>query len=107
MRHGDRLRGRLPSRRPDGRRRDGGTFDADVPPDGLCKQASANNWCTCVADAMAPNMGAWNCDPFANVTAVIAVFDRLLDTAPFEPGMDPIKGVMTTSATATTPPSTS
>lgn len=83
---------------------DGGTFDADVPPDGLCRQASANNWCTCtVPDPMAPNMGTWNCDPFANVTAVIAVFDRLLDTAPFEPGTDPIKGVMTTSATGGTP----
>ena len=38
------------------------------------------------ADAMDPNVGTWNCDPFANVTAVIAVFDRLLDTAPFDPG---------------------
>ena len=29
---------------------------------------------------------AWDCAPFANVTAVIAVFDRLLDTAPLDPG---------------------
>ena len=80
---------------------DGGTLDADVPPDGLCRLASAttNNWCTCVADGMDPNVGTWNCDPFANVTAVIAVFDRLLDTAPFDPGTAPVTGVMTTSAT--------
>src|SRR3954471_3663798 len=82
---------------------DGGTLDADLPPDTLCRQASANNWCTCGADATDPSMGTWNCDPFANVTAVIAVFDRLLDTAPFEPGMDPVKGVMTTSATGGSP----
>ena len=31
-------------------------------------------------------MGAWNCEPFANVIAVIAIFDRLLDTAPLDPG---------------------
>ena len=48
---------------------------------------------------MDPNVGTWNCDPFANVTAVIAVFDRLLDTAPFDPGTAPVTGVMTTSAT--------
>jgi hypothetical protein len=79
---------------------DGGTLDANVPPDGVCRQASANNWCTCAApDEMKPDEGLWNCDPFANVTAVIAVFDRLLDTAPFEPGTAPVAGVMTTSAT--------
>jgi len=84
---------------------DGGTLDADAPPDGLCRLASAttNNWCTCVADGMDPNVGTWNCDPFANVTAVIAVFDRLLDTAPFEPGTAPTAGVMTTSATGGAP----
>jgi hypothetical protein len=82
---------------------DGGTLDADVPPDSLCRQASANNWCTCGADAMDPSMGTWNCDPFVSVTAVIAVFDRLLDTAPFEPGTAPVAGVMTTSATGGSP----
>jgi hypothetical protein len=85
---------------------DGGALDADVPPDGLCRQATAstNNWCTCmVPDPMAPDVGSWNCDPFANVTAVIAVFDRLLDTAPFDPGTAPVAGVMTTSATGGSP----
>jgi hypothetical protein len=84
---------------------DGGTLDADAPPDGLCRLASAttNNWCTCVADGMDQNVGTWNCDPFANVTAVIAVFDRLLDTVPFDPGTAPSGGVMTTSATGVPP----
>jgi hypothetical protein len=80
------------------------TSDAcDPRMDGLCRLASANNWCTCVADSTDMTMGAWNCDPFANVTAVIAVFDRLLDTAPFEPGDAPIAGAMTTSATGGLP----
>jgi hypothetical protein len=83
---------------------DGGTLDADAPPDTICRQASANNWCTCAApDQMKPDEGVWNCDPFASVTAVIAVFDRLLDTAPFEPGTAPVAGVMTTSATGGAP----
>lgn len=74
--------------------------DADggaAPPDALCRQVSANNWCTCVAGDMDPNMGTWNCDPFANVTSVIAVFDRLLDTTPFDTATGPVAGVMTTS----------
>jgi len=75
----------------------------DPAGDGLCRLAADNNWCTCVADSMDATMGAWNCDPFANVTAVIAVFDRLLDTAPFEPGDAPVTGVMTTSATGGSP----
>ena len=56
--------------------------------DGLCRQASAMNWCNCFPDAADDTglTGAWDCAPFANVTAVIAVFDRLLDTAPLDPG---------------------
>ena len=40
---------------------DGGTLDADVPPDGLCRLASAttNDWCTCVADGIDPHVGTW------------------------------------------------
>jgi hypothetical protein len=81
------------------------TSDACNPEmDGLCRLASADNWCTCVADSPeTTTMGTWNCDPFANVTAVIAVFDRLLDTAPFEPGDAPVTGVMTTGATPAVP----
>jgi len=62
---------------------DGGT---DAPPDGLCRNAPAMNWCTCVADATDASVGAWNCAEFTNVMAVIAVFDRLLDTTPLDPG---------------------
>jgi hypothetical protein len=61
---------------------------AGDPPDGLCRQASAMNWCNCAADP-ADDTGAtfiWDCSPFTNVTAVIAVFDRLLDTTPLDPG---------------------
>jgi len=63
---------------------------AGTPPDGLCRQASAMNWCNCVfvPDPMdATNMlSIWDCSPFTNVSAVIAVFDRLLYTAPLDPG---------------------
>ena len=54
----------------------------------LCRQASAMNWCNCVPgrDDDTGVTGAWDCTPFTNVTAVIAVFDRLLDTAPLDPG---------------------
>ena len=66
----------------------GGAGDGGVglPADSLCRDATAPNWCTCVADADDGTMGIWSCEPFANVMAVIAVFDRLLDTAPFETG---------------------
>jgi hypothetical protein len=59
-----------------------------TPPDGLCRQASAMNWCNCIPDDadMTGMTGNWDCSPFANVSAVIAVFDRLLDTAPLDPG---------------------
>ena len=54
----------------------------DPSSDALCQQ-SATSWCTCVADATDMTMGAWDCAPF-EVLAVVAVFDRLLDTAPFD-----------------------
>jgi hypothetical protein len=63
---------------------DGGMFDADVPPDTLCRQANAMNWCTCVA-GMDPMVGTWQCPLFASVVAVIAVFDRVLFTEPLAP----------------------
>jgi hypothetical protein len=84
---------------------DGGMFDANVPPDTLCRQASADNWCTCMPDGMNPNQGTWGCEPFTNVLAVIAVFDRLLDTAPLDPGdAAGLTTILTTSATAGSPP---
>lgn len=57
------------------------------PPDGLCWQAPMS-WCNCLPDpADTTGMAfAWDCSPFTNVSAVIAVFDRLLDTAPLDPG---------------------
>ena len=74
------------------------TGDACMPapappavPDTLCRLASASNWCMCtVTDPMGdPNVGTWGCDPFSNVMAVVAVFDRLLDTTPLDPGDAP------------------
>jgi hypothetical protein len=49
------------------------------------------NWCrcrgvsSCPEFAPGPEMSTWDCFPFAPTTSFIAVFDRLLDTAPFEP----------------------
>ena len=62
---------------------DGGV---DVPADTLCRNGTANNWCSCVPDAADGTMGKWSCEPFANVMAVIAVFDRLLDPTQLDPG---------------------
>jgi hypothetical protein len=53
------------------------------------------NWCRCrgasqcpefssVLGFTVPTMSTWNCGPFAPSTSFIAMFDRLLDTAPFE-----------------------
>jgi hypothetical protein len=80
---------------------DGGTFDAMVPPDALCRQTSAMNWCTCVTTDpdTDPTAGTWSCDPLTNVAGVIAVFDRLLDTAPLDPGdAAGVTGLMTVDA---------
>jgi hypothetical protein len=54
-------------------------------PDTLCRDVAASHWCNCIADGTDPTMGAWNCDPFVGVISVIAIFDRLLDTAPLDP----------------------
>jgi hypothetical protein len=65
---------------------DGGDGGVALPADSLCRNATAQNWCTCVADGDDGTKGAWSCEPFSNVMAVIAVFDRLLDTTPLDPG---------------------
>ena len=63
--------------------------EADPPeiPDTLCRDVAASHWCNCIADNADPTMrmGTWNCDPFVGVISVIAIFDRLLDTAPLDP----------------------
>ena len=83
---------------------DGGTIDADLPPDTLCRQVEDMNWCTCVADGQDPSVGKWNCDKFTNVVAVIAVFDRLLDTTPLDPGdASAVEDVMQTSVSSGAP----
>jgi hypothetical protein len=81
---------------------DAGDGGVALPPDSLCRDATAQNWCTCVADADDGTMGVWSCEPFANVMAVIAVFDRLLDTAPFEVGDAGLIDVVTADATPAT-----
>jgi hypothetical protein len=62
---------------------------ADPPEtaDTLCRDAAASHWCSCVADQadMTMRMGTWSCDPFVNVISTIAIFDRVLDTAPLDP----------------------
>ena len=58
-----------------------------MPPvgDTMCRQVAAQNFCSCVTDTSDPPVSTWDCPQFSNVTAVIAVFDRLLDTKPLEP----------------------
>jgi hypothetical protein len=66
---------------------------ADPPqtPDTLCRNVAAGHWCNCLADAADTTgmMGTWNCDPFGGVVQVVAIFDRLLDTTPLDPGDEP------------------
>jgi len=79
---------------------DGGTA---LPADSLCRNATAQNWCSCVPDADDGAMGVWSCEPFTNVMAVIAVFDRLLDTSPLDPGdAAGLSDVVTADATPAT-----
>lgn len=94
----------------DGGDADGGASDAGATgvttgaacapaTDVLCQQKATADWCSCVADGMDPTMGTWSCAPFAATAGVIAVFDRLLSTAPF----DAVDGGAT-AAVVTTPP---
>ena len=55
------------------------------PGDTLCRHATMNNWCNCVADAMDMTMGTWSCAPIGPVASVVAVFDRLIDVSMFDP----------------------
>ena len=51
---------------------DAGDGGVGLPVDSLCRDATAQNWCTCVADATDGTMGVWSCEPFTNVMAVVA-----------------------------------
>jgi hypothetical protein len=82
---------------------------ADPPetPDTLCRDVAASHWCNCVPDNADPmmRMGTWNCDPFVGVISVIAIFDRLLDTAPLDlddPANSPADIATATAGTAAT-----
>jgi hypothetical protein len=71
-------------------------------PDSLCRDAATDHWCSCVADGTDMTMGAWSCDPFSGVISVIAIFDRLLDTAPLDPGDEPALSDIATVTAGTT-----
>jgi hypothetical protein len=82
--------------------------DAGTSADTLCRAAATNDWCSCIApDPMEPTVGAWSCQPFAAVMGVIAIFDRLLKTAPFDGadgGASPDVASLTIGAAATPAP---
>jgi hypothetical protein len=59
---------------------DAGAVVADASVDAASADAGGKS------DAAAPLGGTWNCDPFAPTSVALFVFDRLLDTAPFDPG---------------------
>src|SRR5436190_8460364 len=75
-----------------------GSEACDPSMDTLCKHP-APGWCNCVADMADMTMGAWDCSD-VGVLAVVAIFDRLLDTAPFDAKYP--DGI-TNAMTATTP----
>jgi len=74
----------------------------DPSADTLCRHP-APGWCTCAADMMDMTMGKWDCSDVP-VLGVIWVFDRLLDTAPYD-ATYPAQptNVITGSAPATAP----
>jgi hypothetical protein len=54
-------------------------------PDKLCRAVATTDWCSCNAsDPMDPTAGTWACPTFGPTIGVIAIFDRLLSTAPFD-----------------------
>jgi hypothetical protein len=62
---------------------DAGTPDAGAASaDGSVDAGAAD----AASDAAVPLGGTWNCEPFAPTSVALFVFDRLLDTAPFDPG---------------------
>jgi hypothetical protein len=59
----------------------GGACDPAM--DSLCG-LGMSTWCHCVAGDMDPAKGTWACDPMSPMSSIIATFDRILDTKPFE-----------------------
>ncbi|HET6284310.1 MAG TPA: Ig-like domain-containing protein [Polyangia bacterium] len=43
-----------------------------------------STWCHCAAGMMDMSKGTWACDPLPPMSSIVATFDRLLDTKPFE-----------------------
>ena len=87
----------------------GGGLDGsacDPGADKQCRLASANNWCTCVADEMDMTMGAWSCAPFGPVASVVAIFDRLLDVSTFDPDTSEATGAASLELPAGSPTAT-
>src|SRR5665213_3402386 len=64
---------------------DAGTPDAAAPVADAAMDAGSADAGT-GSDAAAALGGTWNCDPFAPNSVGLFVFDRLLDTAPLDPG---------------------
>jgi Bacterial Ig-like domain len=77
----------------------GGMCDPSVS---ICKAAAAV-WCRCAA-GMDPTMGAYDCDPFSPMSVVVATFDRILDTAPLDPGDASFRTDIASLTATPTPP---
>jgi hypothetical protein len=84
-----------------------------APPASTCTDAGAPDAAAAVADAAvdagssdaaAPLGGTWNCDPFAPTSVALFVFDRLLDTAPFDTGDGGGSPNVATTMVSPTPP---
>jgi hypothetical protein len=88
-----------------------------TPPASTCTDAGASDAGAAVADAAvdagsadaasdaaAPLGGTWNCDPFAPTSVALFVFDRLLDTAPFDTGDGGGSPNVATTMISPTPP---
>jgi hypothetical protein len=65
---------------------DGGAVDGGA-------SSGPMNWCRCPTGSplpscplIPPSPGTWSCGPFAPTTAALAIFDRLLDPNPLDPG---------------------
>jgi hypothetical protein len=78
---------------------DAGTSDA-----GAAVADAAVDAGSAASDAAAPLGGTWNCDPFAPTSVALFVFDRLLDTAPFDTGDGGGSPNVATTMISPTPP---
>jgi hypothetical protein len=72
--------------------------------DSVCRETDTS-WCSCAPDPndMTMTMGSWDCTPVP-IIGVVAVFDRLLDTAPFDAVFpDGSSNAVTASSSASAP----